>query len=290
MAIQISSRRAESDSRTKSTTRRKTTRQPTRLQALLADYFLVWILVIALATMLLPEVLVVTINTTVSTVLSIPTTVIHVGEDTFESVGGIFESLGDSLSDTAQTVGGGGNDVVQHLDQTLSVGGASGHIAPLFTQEIQHWNGDIQRWAQTYNLDPNLLATVMQIESCGHPNIGSSAGAQGLFQVMPFHFSSTENQLDPDTNALRGANFLNYCLTAANGDAGMALACYNGGPSVLGRPYANWVAETQRYYQWGTGIYSDALNGNAQSPTLDRWLAAGGGTLCDWASTELGIG
>ncbi|MEQ8676227.1 MAG: transglycosylase SLT domain-containing protein [Aggregatilineales bacterium] len=287
MAIQISSQRESSAK--KSSTQRKATRKRTRLQELLSEYFLVWLLLIALGTMLLPEALIITVNTTISTVLSVPNTVKNIGGDAFDTIGGAFDSVSSALDETARTVGGGGNDVVQQIDQTLSFGGASGQIAPLFTREIQHWNGDIQRWARTYSLDPNLLATVMQIESCGHPTVGSSAGAQGLFQVMPFHFSSTENQLDPDTNAMRGANFLNYCLTAANGDSGMAMACYNGGPSVLGRPFANWVSETQRYYQWGTGIYADALNGNAQSPTLDRWLTAGGGTLCDWASTELGI-
>lgn len=286
MAIQISSRRNAA----KSSPRRKSTVQRTRFQEILSEYFLVWLLVIALGTMLLPELLVVTVNTTISAVLSVPGTVKNVGEGAFDSIGGVFESFDSALLETARNVGGAGNDVVESMDQTLTFGGASGHIAPLFTQEIQHWNNDIQRWALTYSVDPNLLATVMQIESCGHPTVGSSAGAQGLFQVMPFHFGSGENQLDPDTNAMRGANFLNYCLNASNGNAGLAMACYNGGPSVISRATASWPAETQRYYQWGTGIYADALNGSNQSPTLDRWLAAGGGTLCEWASTELGIG
>ena len=84
--------------------------------------------------------------------------------------------------------------------------------------------GDILRWAETYDLDPNLLATVMQIESCGHPTVSSHAGAQGLFQVMPMHFASDEDQLDPNTNAMRGASVLNSCLDMADGDAAMAMA------------------------------------------------------------------
>lgn len=162
-------------------------------------------------------------------------------------------------------------------------------IAPLFTSEVAYWADDIARWADEYQLDPNLLATVMQIESCGHPTVSSYAGAQGLFQVMPFHFLSSENQLDPEINAMRGATFLKQCMGYADGDTGLAMACYNGGPSVVSRAYTNWSDQTQRYYTWGTGIYADATLNMPYSETLTRWLDAGGSHLCDQAASTLGI-
>jgi soluble lytic murein transglycosylase-like protein len=158
-------------------------------------------------------------------------------------------------------------------------------IAPLFTPEVQHWSAEIARWSAEYGLDANLLATVMQIESCGHPTIASSAGAQGLFQVMPFHFTAGEVMTDPDTNARRAAWVLDTCLGLAGGEAGAAMACYNGGPSVLRKPSTAWPKETQRYLVWGLGIYMDATSDRGQSAILDGWLAAGGQTLCQWAST-----
>lgn len=162
-------------------------------------------------------------------------------------------------------------------------------IAPLFTREVRYWAPEIVRWANEYNLDANLLATVMQIESCGHSGVSSSAGARGLFQVMPFHFDANENQLDPDTNARRGASFLNQCLDWAQGDAGLALACYNGGPGLIRRAFATWPAETQRYYNWGTSIYADAQQNASSSPALESWLNAGGQLLCNRASAHLGL-
>jgi hypothetical protein len=162
-------------------------------------------------------------------------------------------------------------------------------LAPLFTPEIDFWADNINRWAAQYGLDPNLLATIMQIESCGHPTVSSSAGAQGLFQVMPFHFATGENQLDPDTNAMRSAGVLQACLDMADGDAGLAMACYNGGPRVLSIPFDQWHSETQRYYTWGTGIYTDATSNNLTSDTLSRWQAAGGSHLCQRADDALGI-
>jgi hypothetical protein len=179
--------------------------------------------------------------------------------------------------------------VIDRLPILTGVERTSGVLAPLFTSTIDHWSGAIQRWAQQYDLDPNLLATVMQIESCGDNTVSSSAGAQGLFQVMPFHFSAGENQLDPDTNAMRGANFLNLCLDYADGDAGLAMACYNGGPGVIDRPIDTWFAETQRYHRWGTAIYADAQADVSESAALQSWLDAGGTALCRRAAGTLGV-
>ena len=77
-------------------------------------------------------------------------------------------------------------------------------LSPVFSAEVQSWRSDILRWSNIYNLDPDLIAAVMQIESCGHPSVLSSAGAIGLFQVMPFHFQAGEDPFDPETNARRG--------------------------------------------------------------------------------------
>ena len=93
--------------------------------------------------------------------------------------------------------------------------------------------------------------------------------------------------LDPATNAKRGASFLNYCAGAADGVVGLTLACYNGGPSVLNRARERWSNETQKYYRWGVGIFSDAIAGAAASETFDQWLAAGGERLCASALREL---
>lgn len=162
-------------------------------------------------------------------------------------------------------------------------------IAPLFTPQVRYWAGDIGRWANEYQVDPDLLATVMQIESCGHPTVTSYAGAQGLFQVMPFHFEAGESAIDPETNAKRGAKYLRFCVDYTGGDIGLTLACYNGGPSVSKLPSAQWSTETRKYYYWGTGIYDSAMNGEASSPRLTEWLEAGGQLLCQQASSALGI-
>jgi len=163
-------------------------------------------------------------------------------------------------------------------------------LASLFTPEVRYWAGAIQSWAAEAGLDANLLATVMQIESCGNPLARSRAGAMGLFQVMPYHFYATDNPYDPDTNALRGIAYLNRSLEAAQGDTRLALAGYNGGISVISAAESTWAAETQRYVYWGSGIYQDAFSGASESLRLQEWLAAGGASLCKQARQRLGMG
>ena len=58
----------------------------------------------------------------------------------------------------------------------------SGELARLFTPEVLYWEDKILKWSEKYGLDPNLVATVMQIESCGDPQARSGAGAMGLFR------------------------------------------------------------------------------------------------------------
>ena len=87
---------------------------------------------------------------------------------------------------------------------------------------------------------------------------------------------------------MRGSAFLKHCRAASDGVIGLTLACYNGGASVINLPREQWSAETQKYFRWGVGIYSDAVAGNERSETLDQWMAAGGERLCDSALQEIG--
>jgi hypothetical protein len=164
-----------------------------------------------------------------------------------------------------------------------------GSISPIFTDEVRHWEQDILGWAKEHDLDPDLVAIIMQVESCGDPQAISIAGAQGLFQVMPFHFIEGEDSLDPDTNARRGVNYFVDRLAQTGGDIGRSYAGYNGGHVAAGSSWDNWAYETQRYYIWTTGLYSDIQADLAVSPTLERWLQAGGASLCQQAAVRLGL-
>jgi len=162
-------------------------------------------------------------------------------------------------------------------------------ISPIFRIEVRHWADSISKWAAASQLDPNLIATIMQIESCGDPRAISSAGAMGLFQVMPFHFYAVDDPYNPDTNAARGLAYLTKSLAAGGGDARLALAGYNGGIGVISRAEWTWSAQTKRYVQYGIPIYEDARNGLSSSTVLNEWYEKYGVSLCHQASQRLGL-
>jgi hypothetical protein len=64
--------------------------------------------------------------------------------------------------------------------------------------------------AWRYQLDPELVAAIMKVESNGNPNAVSRAGAQGLMQLMPATAQrfGVRDPFDPVLNALGAARFL----------------------------------------------------------------------------------
>ena len=157
-------------------------------------------------------------------------------------------------------------------------------LASNFSPQVLVWSADILKWAQDYQLDPNVVALVMQIESCGYSQARSHAGAMGLFQVMPFHFGHDEDPYDPSTNANRGLSYLARSLELANGRLDLALAGYNGGHLMIEKDPSLWPEETQRYVYWGVQIFNELYKYNTIPPTLQEWLDSGGEYLCKRAA------
>ncbi len=178
------------------------------------------------------------------------------------------------LNRTGQLPGGSGGDH-QNIDNP------NAPLASFYAPEVLKWRSDIERWAHEYDVNPNVIAIVMQIKSCGNSSVISGAGATGLMQVMPFHFDDGENMLNPDVNVRNGMDVFYECLTQfADWDLGIALACYNGGPSVTLMDSSSWPAETQAYYHWASGMWNEAQKNRKDSDTLNEWLSAGGQNLC----------
>lgn len=179
--------------------------------------------------------------------------------------------------------------IAQFPQAAVSVIPATSGLSPIFTREVQYWGPDILRWAHATSLDPNLAATVMQIESCGDPHALSRSGAMGLFQVMPFHFYFGENGFDPEINAQRGLDYLARSLQTAGGVPRLALAGYNGGIGVITRGEWAWHNETKRYVQYGAPIYDDARSGVSSSAALNDWYQSYGAGLCRQAADRLNL-
>jgi hypothetical protein len=86
--------------------------------------------------------------------------------------------------------------------------------------------------ANEYGLNPTIFENLANVESSQNPDAISSAGAQGLYQIMPFNDALTglTNPFDPAQNARAGAQILKQYLGDANGNYAKAIEYYNCGP------------------------------------------------------------
>lgn len=108
----------------------------------------------------------------------------------------------------------------------------------------------INREAARNDLDPSLLAAVIEQESAFNPNAVSSAGAKGLMQIMPAlwreyrpestcdgrHAPPSQEEdciFDPAANIAVGARHLAFLLVTFEGDVTLALAAYNAGLTAV---------------------------------------------------------
>ena len=108
----------------------------------------------------------------------------------------------------------------------------------------------MERIAAEHSLPPQLIHSVIKVESNYNPNAISSKGALGLMQLIPatarrFGVSDVFN---PVQNIQGGAKYLRYLLDLYDGNYPLALAAYNAGEAAVAR-YGGMppFAETQNY-------------------------------------------
>jgi len=126
---------------------------------------------------------------------------------------------------------------------------------------VAYWEPQIQKASRRFNIPPEWIREVMRVESGGRATwkggqpITSSAGAQGLMQVMPATYDELRQKhglgrdpYDPENNIMAGAAYIRE-LYEMYGSPGF-LGAYNAGPERYrqyveeGRPLP---AETRRY-------------------------------------------
>lgn len=121
--------------------------------------------------------------------------------------------------------------------------------------------------SKKYGVDKRLIRAIIKTESNFNPKVTSSAGAQGVMQIMPANFKmlgitdgyNIEQSIDGGTKL-----FKSY-LNMFDGNTKMALMAYNGGPGTMQRrgvkspadiykmpkETQNYVVKVSRYYNEG---------------------------------------
>lgn len=169
--------------------------------------------------------------------------------------------------------------------------------SPWVPQTVKSYEKPITEMAKKYDLDPNLIAIIITLESGGYSKAKSEVGAEGLMQLMPATAKDTAaryikkpqkkyNLQDPRTNIEFGTAYLAMLRdeygTAKQGpswDSTVELiaAAYNGGFGA-----ANAIEKGEGLNDAQTVVYSrDAFNmwrerHAKKSPTFERWKERGG--------------
>lgn len=129
----------------------------------------------------------------------------------------------------------------------------------LFLLFPRKYTAEINKYSHEYNLEPSMVASVINIESGYDKNAISNAGAVGLMQLLPSTASECarkmglnfdENQLfDVDINMRIGCYYLRYLLDIFDGNVTNALCAYN----------------------WGLGNVNDWMSaGNVEDGTINN--------------------
>lgn len=178
---------------------------------------------------------------------------------------------------------------------------------PWIPETVKHWQTPINAMAKKYDIDPNLLAIIMTLESGGYSKAVSSADAQGLMQVTPptakdiaaKHLKEPRTSydlFDPNTNIEFGAAYLAYLRDTFgepvqgpswNATVELVAAGYNGGPGNAGKLYRGEGLTSVETVVYSRDAFNMWRERNAKtSPTFDRWVERGGSALLDEAKAE----
>ncbi len=133
----------------------------------------------------------------------------------------------------------------------------------------------IARSARRHDLDPLLVAAVVEAESGFDANAVSAAGALGLMQITPetvLQYGGGD-PFDPAVNVEVGSRLLSGLLEEFEGDLALALAAYNAGPGAVQRfdglpPYR----ETRAFIDRVLGLYVEHHRAVWQRSPDRGWL------------------
>lgn len=166
--------------------------------------------------------------------------------------GAVMRAARSAASEVNTYLDGRSHQDLNH--QSLNVG---------FTQE--DIDAAIDEAAARHNVDPNLVRSVVKVESNFNPNAVSRKGAMGLMQLMPATARSlnVSNPFDPQQNVDAGVRHLKRLLESYGGNVQLSLAAYNAGAGAVARSAGvPRFRETRNYVRRITDLYAGGDGGS----------------------------
>ncbi|MCA9625875.1 MAG: lytic transglycosylase domain-containing protein, partial [Myxococcales bacterium] len=104
-------------------------------------------------------------------------------------------------------------------------------------ERFTRYDDTIREAATLYQIPVELIRAVIKVESDYDPRAVSSAGAQGLMQLMPETALRMQirDSFDPRLNIFAGTRYLRVLANNFNGDLELTVAGYNAGEGAVMR-------------------------------------------------------
>jgi len=109
----------------------------------------------------------------------------------------------------------------------------------------------VNKYSKEYGVDSKLVLAVIKAESNFDSTAVSSAGAQGLMQLMPENCkeNGVSNPFNINQNIKGGVEQLKGYLDSYGGDVQMALMAYNGGPGTMEKRGVTSSSDLYKMYE-----------------------------------------
>ena len=153
-----------------------------------------------------------------------------------------------------------------------------------------------ERAAQKYDISYDFLVAVAKAESDFNTKCVSSAGAQGIMQVMPEEQKGLgiKDPFDAEQNIMGAAKLLKAHLKKFNGDYTLAAAAYNAGSGTVKKyggvpPYKetqNYVKKIKKYMEEGVTVPDKKVATSSQDSTVGSGASAGAATETKKSTTN----
>lgn len=155
----------------------------------------------------------------------------------------------------------------------------------------------INHYARAVGINPQVVASIIKVESSFQPRAVSTAGAYGLMQIMPDTWRQVNNEskvcvgrhtgecnsecyYNPDFNIHIGTNYLSQLVKKYQGNMVLALAAYNAGPGAVDLyggipPYVETIQYTEsvigNYYNFqNVSTYDSIIYRSGQWATMHK--------------------
>ncbi|MFS0904121.1 transglycosylase SLT domain-containing protein [Priestia aryabhattai] len=163
----------------------------------------------------------------------------------------LVENNGRSNKDTIAYLGGvGGGYGGGKSSAGVSASSAGRGTGSAYKQVPSNIMGIVNSAAQTYKVNPYLIAAIIKKESTFKYNAGSNKGAKGYMQLMPNTAKElgVKNPWDAKQNINGGTKYIAQMLDKYDNNIPLALAAYNWGAGNLNKAIRkaggskNWAA------------------------------------------------